>query len=202
MSLSTSEATPSARVRMWRWGCTAASASVSSPWRTFSSARLWSAVICMNRPPECRYARESPTLASATRSRPSAPDTRAKAVRVVPMPRRSTSTLALLPHRWSSPRGNAAAGRPRRAADQRPTGAVADRDPGGHLPTDMTAHAVRHREEVVRLERQILIDAAHPSDIGGRARPQHCQRVTSKTVAPIWTRSPLPRRAAGPGARS
>ena len=44
MSVSTWSETPRARVRMCRWGWTAASSSVISPWRIRSSARLWSSV--------------------------------------------------------------------------------------------------------------------------------------------------------------
>ena len=46
--------TPSALVRMCRCGWVSASASVISPCRTRSSARLWSAVTCRTMPPDIR----------------------------------------------------------------------------------------------------------------------------------------------------
>ncbi len=69
-------------------------------------------------------------------------------------------------------------------------------DPRRHLTADVTTHAVRDRVEVGALERQVLVHRADPADVGGRARPQNGQRETSKTVEPIWSRSPLPNRAA------
>ena len=71
-----------------------------------------------------------------------------------------------------------------------------DRDPGRHLAADVTAHAVSDGVEIGALQRQILVDVAHPSHVGGGPRPQHRQRETSKTVEPIWRRSPLPSRTA------
>ena len=67
-----------------------------------------------------------------------------------------------------------------------------DGDPRRHLAADVAAHAVGDRVEVRALERQVLVDGADPPDVGGRSRPQHRQRETSKTVEPIWSRSPLP----------
>ena len=71
-----------------------------------------------------------------------------------------------------------------------------DGDPGRHLAADVAAHAVGDGVEVRALERQILVDGADPPDVGGGPRPQHRQRETSKTVEPIWSRSPLPSRTA------
>ena len=71
-----------------------------------------------------------------------------------------------------------------------------DGHPGRHLPADVAPHAVGDRIEIRALERQILIDGADPPHIGGGPRPQHRQRETSKTVEPIWSRSPLPSRTA------
>ncbi len=71
-----------------------------------------------------------------------------------------------------------------------------DRHPGRHLSAHVTTHAVGDRIEIRSLEGQILIHGADPPHMGGGPRPQHCQRETSKTVEPIWSRSPLPRRTA------
>ena len=71
-----------------------------------------------------------------------------------------------------------------------------DRHTCRHLAADVAAHAVGHGVEVGPLERHVLVDGAHPPDVGGRAGPQHGHRDTSNTVEPIWSRSPLPRRTA------
>ena len=121
--------------------------------------------------------------------------TSAIAVSVVPMPRRSAlawlscHTAALASEKASrspSDRGCALEGLLERL----------DRDPRRHLAADVTAHAVGDRVEVRPLERHVLVDGADPPDVGRRAGAQHGHRETSKTVEPIWSRSPLPRRTA------
>ena len=90
---------PSARVRMLRCGCLAASSSVRSPARTRSATRLWSSLTCVSRPSPYRYTRLSPTLATARTSPPSL-RARARAHSVVPIPKRSTSPAALPNTAW------------------------------------------------------------------------------------------------------
>ena len=58
-------------------------------------------------------------------------------------------------------------------------------------PPDVPAHAVGDREEVVPGRRPVLVGVPDPTDVGGHAGTQHRHRRTSKTVAPIWSRSPL-----------
>ena len=69
-----------------------------------------------------------------------------------------------------------------------------DRHLGRHLPADVTTHAVGHGEEIGRLQGEILVDLAHPPDVGRRSGAEDGHRVTSKTVDPAWSTSPLPRR--------
>ncbi len=71
-----------------------------------------------------------------------------------------------------------------------------DGNPRRHLSAHVAAHAVGHREEIGPFERHVLVDGADPPDVGRRAGPQHGHRETSKTVEPIWSMSPLPRRTA------
>jgi hypothetical protein len=88
-STSTSASTPSARVRMLRWGWRSASSVVSFPSRTMRCTSVWSSVIIESSPSRNRYARESPTWATRA-SEPS----RISAVRVVPIPSSSGSSAA------------------------------------------------------------------------------------------------------------
>ncbi len=71
-----------------------------------------------------------------------------------------------------------------------------DRHPRRHLSPDMTTHAVGDGKEVRTLERDILVHGADAPDVRRRARTQHGHRATSKTVEPIWSRSPFPKRMA------
>ena len=195
MSVSTSEETPRARVRMCRWGWTAASSSVISPWRIRSSARLWSSVTWVISPsgedvgPGVAHVGQRqhvPALGAAHQRHGRERGPHATQVGV---------DLALVPDRGVGLREGLAQPVDRR----RPLEGLVERldgDPGRHLAADVAAHAVGHRVEVRPLERQVLVDGADPPDVGGRARPQHRQRETSKTVEPIWSRSPLPSRTA------
>ncbi len=47
-----------------------------------------------------------------------------------------------------------------------------DGRPGRHLPTEMTAHPVRHRNEVTAHEGEILVGPPHVAGVGGGGRPQ------------------------------
>ncbi len=103
--------------------------------------------------------------------------------------------LALLPHRGVGLRERLAQAGDRR----RPLEGLVERldgDPRRDLTADVTTHAVGHRVQIGPLEGEILVDGAHPPDVGRRTRAQHRHRATSNTVEPIWRRSPLPRRTA------
>ena len=66
-----------------------------------------------------------------------------------------------------------------------------DGEPRRHLAAAGPAHAVGDREEGVPGRGPVFVALAGPSDVGGHPRTQHRHRRTSKTVAPIWSRSPL-----------
>lgn len=70
------------------------------------------------------------------------------------------------------------------------------RHPCRHLAAHMATHPVGHGKEVRRFERKVLVGSPHPAHVGGCTRVQLDHRVTSNTVEPAWSTSPLPSRCA------
>src|SRR5207249_11873917 len=66
-----------------------------------------------------------------------------------------------------------------------------------HLTGAVAAHSIGDDEEAVGCEEAILVVVAHPPDVGLPTRPQGGHLVSSRTVRPIWRRSPR-RRGTGP----
>ncbi len=50
------------------------------------------------------------------------------------------------------------------------------------LAADVTSHPVRHGEQGEALEREVLVDRAHPTHVGGRTRPEDGQRPSVELV--------------------
>ena len=166
-----------------------------------SSATEWSVVSCSRTPSRNRYARESPTFTSASRSLSLFGSLMSAAtVSVVPIPRRSQHGTAPVPDRLVRLLDGSEKtfdGRPASEGRLQCIYGCARRD----VAARMTAHTVGHPVKRAALDRQVLVDGADASDVGGRTlteglstvpridrAPAH--RETSNTVPPTCTRSP------------
>ena len=199
VSTSSSGPAPSARVITERCGCTAASSRVRRPARSSSATSEWSCDSCCSTPSRRRYARESPTWPSTTRS----PSTSA-AVTVEPMPAVAGSFLARSrTRRFDSRMVRRRRSSPRLALARAELAEGVDREARRELARTRAAHAVGDDEERRLIEERVLVRPAHLAGVA-RARVvddahgHHSSYLSS--VSPTRTSSPTRRRCSATSA--